>query len=822
MAARSPALRGRRGRPRPCAHFSPGVQVAAGSPARNTTTTRGYAAGLGVGLLLAIASAALAQGTRIDYERALLLRTWYQGKVTRDRVTPHWLDGGRFWYRLDLPGGKSETWLVNARTGEKSSYTPPAVPAGEGGGLTARAPFGVQSRDGGAETEVAFQNRTEGRVNLWWVDAGGERREYGGLGPGEERRQHTFAGHAWLITTPEGRPLVAFVAEEGPRKAVITGPVAGGRNAPPFRGPAARPPRETRSPDGKWRAVVREYNVFLRDAANEQETPLTTDGTAEDYYSERDVWWSPDSRKLVAIRTRRAQEHKVHFVESSPRDQLQPKLHTLDYLKPGDRIAHPRPHLFDVETRKEVPVADELFPNPWSITELRWEPDSRRFTFLYNQRGHQVLRIVAVDADSGEARAIVDEQSKTFIDYNGKKFSYYLPERSELIWMSERDGWNHLYLYDAKSGRVKNQITSGEWVVRGVDRVDSAKRQVWFRAGGIYPDQDPYYVHYCRVNFDGTGLVKLTDGNGTHTAEFSPDGRYLVDTYSRADLAPVTELRDAEDGKLISQIEKADTAALLALGWRPPEQFVAKARDGKTDVYGLIFRPSNFDERKKYPVIEDIYAGPQDSFVPKGFRPLHSQQSLAELGFIVVKLDGMGTSNRSKAFHDVCAKNLGDAGLPDRILWIKAAGAKYPYMDLSRVGVYGTSAGGQNSVRALLAHPEFYKVGVSACGCHDNRMDKIWWNELWMGWPIGPHYDEQSNVTQAHKLEGKLLLIVGEMDTNVDPASTMQVVDRLVKANKDFDLLVVPGAGHGMGGAYGMRRMQDFFVRHLLGVEPRR
>ncbi|HEU4752977.1 MAG TPA: S9 family peptidase, partial [Armatimonadota bacterium] len=285
---------------------------------------------------------------------------------------------------------------------------------------------------------------------------------------------------------------------------------------------------------------------------------------------------------------------------------------------------------------------------------------------------------------------------------------------------------------------------------------------------------------------------------------------------------PVSELRRAEDGKLICELERGDWSALLETGWKAPERFSAKGRDGKTEIYGVIFRPTRFDPARKYPVIEDIYAGPQSSFVPKAFQPFFSQQALAELGFIVVKIDGMGTSNRSKAFHDVCWKNLGDAGLPDRILWMQAAARKYPAMDLERVGVYGTSAGGQNSLRALLAHPEFYKVGVSACGCHDNRMDKIWWNELWMGWPVGPHYDEQSNVTQAHRFQGKLLLIVGEMDTNVDPASTMQVANALIKADKDFDLLVVPGAGHGMGGAYGQRRMQDFFVRHLLGVEPRR
>jgi dipeptidyl-peptidase-4 len=532
------------------------------------------------------------------------------------------------------------------------------------------------------------------------------------------------------------------------------------------------------------------------------------------------VFWSPDSKKLVAMRTLKGQEHKVYLIESSPRDQLQPKLHTLDYLKPGDRISIAKPHLFDVDTRKEIPVKDDLFANPWSIEDVRWSPDSRRFTFLYNQRGHQVLRLVAVDAESGTARTIIDEQSKTFIDYNSKLFIHFLDSTKEIIWMSERDGWNHLYLYDAESGEVKTQITKGSWVVRTIDRIDDKARQIWFRASGVHPSQDPYYLHYCRINFDGSGLVWLTDGDGTHTIDYSPDRRFLIDTYSRVDMAPVIELRSAGDGHRICELERADISALRKTGWKTPERFVTKGRDDKTDIYGVIFRPTNLDVNKKYPIIEQIYAGPQGAFVPKGFRPFFYPQQLAELGFVVVQIDGMGTNYRSKAFHDVCCKNLGDAGLPDRILWIKAAAEKYRYLDLSRVGIYGGSAGGQNALRAVLAYPDFYKAASANCGCHDNRMDKIWWNELWMGWPVGPHYAEQSNVTNAHKLQGKLLLTVGELDRNVDPASTMQVVNALIKAGKDFELVVVPGVGHGTPGGYARRREQDFFVRHLLGVEP--
>jgi dipeptidyl aminopeptidase/acylaminoacyl peptidase len=287
-------------------------------------------------------------------------------------------------------------------------------------------------------------------------------------------------------------------------------------------------------------------------------------------------------------------------------------------------------------------------------------------------------------------------------------------------------------------------------------------------------------------------------------------------------MAPVAELRRTSDGTRIAELERWDTTALVKGGWRAPERFTAKGRDGRTDIHGVIYRPSNYDPSKKYPVIEYIYAGPHSSFVPKAFTRLLLHQEMTELGFILVSIDGMGTSNRSKAFHDVCWKNLGDAGFPDRILWMKAAAAKDPAMDLTRVGIYGGSAGGQETLRALLAFGDFYKAGVSDCGCHDNRMDKVWWNEQWMGWPIGPHYAEQSNVTCAPNLKGDLLLLVGEVDTNVDPASTLQVVNALVKADKDFEMLVVPGSNHGtMRIPHVERRLKDFFVRHLLGVKPR-
>jgi dipeptidyl aminopeptidase/acylaminoacyl peptidase len=350
--------------------------------------------------------------------------------------------------------------------------------------------------------------------------------------------------------------------------------------------------------------------------------------------------------------------------------------------------------------------------------------------------------------------------------------------------------------------------------------VDEEKRQIWFRGSGKNPGEDPYLIHYYRVNFDGTGLVALTEGNGNHSVQYSPDEKYLIDTYSRVDMPPAHTLRRVSDGKLVCKLEEADISELKERGWEAPEVFVAKGRDGQTDIWGIITRPRNFDPNKKYPVIESIYAGPHSSYVPKTFSAARRWASLNDLGFIVVQMDGMGTANRSKAFHDVCWHDLADAGFPDRILWHQAAAKKYPYYDITRVGIYGGSAGGQNSAGALFFHPEFYKVAVSSCGCHDNRMDKASWNEQWMGYPVGPHYAASSNIENANHLRGKLLLIVGELDMNVPPESTYRLTDALIKAGKDFDLLVVPGMGHGSGGAYGERRRNDFFVRNLLGTEP--
>ncbi|MGE0077844.1 MAG: DPP IV N-terminal domain-containing protein [Bacteroidales bacterium] len=571
-----------------------------------------------------------------------------------------------------------------------------------------------------------------------------------------------------------------------------------------------------KSPDGKYLAYTKNFNLYVKEISSGNESQMSYDGSEGCYYS---TWiqWSPDSKKIATNRIVRSTKHYIYFVESSPVDQLQPKLHKRDYTKPGDQLPVASPCLFNVEQKKQIPVDATAYQNQYSLDVPAWRNNSRAFTFEFNQRGHQRYMVVEVDAGTGKQTILVDEKSDTFFEYSSpnKKIRYDINDGKEMIWASERDGWNHLYLFNNK-GDVINQITKGEWVVRGVEYIDEQKREVIFKASGMNKGEDPYLIHYYTVNFDGSGMKELTPEEANHTASFSSDHNYFVDNFSRIDMPNSVVLRSKADGKILMELEKVDMADLQKLNWQTPEVFSAKGRDGTTDIWGMIYRPTNFDPQKQYPIIEYIYAGPHDSFVPKTFRANYSWfSSLAELGFIVVQIDGMGTSNRSKAFHDVCWRNLKDAGFPDRILWMKAAAKKYPYMDITRVGIFGGSAGGQSSTAALLYHPEFYKAAVSSCGCHDNRMDKIWWNEQWMGYPIGPWYAENSNVDNAHLLKGKLMLLVGEMDDNVDPATTMQVCNALIKANKEFELVVLPGMNHTGGGQFGERKRRDFFIRNL-------
>ncbi len=697
--------------------------------------------------------------------------------VFKSRIDPHWYQQNtRFWYRNQLAGGTSEFIAVDAVRGTRQ-------PAFDHGKLA------------GALSKAAGKTYAADRLPFDEIE----------LVDDSKAVRFKVADQLWKCD---------LSSYECSRSA--------GDRAPTPAGGAPSAGAAPRSADRQWTAFVKNHNVFIRTQGKTEEIQLTHDGKEGLSYGH--LTWSPDSRVLLAYRIEPGERKEVYLVQSSPAGGGRAKLQKRPYALPGDKFDAYELNLFDIAAKKQIkPKVDRV---DFGTPRPRFHADGRHFTYEKVDRGHQRFRVVEIDAHTGEDRTIIDEKSATFIwtahtEGLGLSPVTWLDKTGEIIYVSERDGWRHVYLIEAATGAVKGRITKGEYVVRGIDRIDEANRQVWFHASGKVPGQDPYFVQYYRVNFDGTGLVALTEGDGSHRVQYSPDRRYLIDTYSRVDLAPVHTLRRASDGGLVCDLERADISLLKESGWQPPEVFVAKGRDGKTDIWGIICRPSGVDPGRKYPVIEQIYAGPQGAFVHKTFSAARRFSSLTDLGFIVVQMDGMGTAHRSKAFHDVCWHNLKDAGFPDRILWHQAAARKYPYYDLNRVGIYGTSAGGQNATAGVLFHGDFYKVAASACGCHDNRMDKASWNEQWMGYPVGPWYSESSNIDHAANLRGKLLLIVGEMDTNVPPESTMRLVDALIKAGKDFELLVVPNANHGMGGAYGQRRLHDFFVRQLKnGSEP--
>lgn len=811
-------------------------------------------------VLLSLLPARALQGSRTDYERAAALHERYRGQLVNARVDLHWLDDGvQAWFRDERFEGRERWRIVDARVGRVEPLFDERFEraarehgwTGEPARVWAAAPheFGAQlgersvlwsrrtgelrlaqgdvltsdlsddfgpSRDGEA-CRVSFVNERDEAVEILWIDGRGRRRSYGRIEAGQSFTQNTYDGHNWLIRDEQGRDLGAARARLGLERVRIAP-----HDVPRER--RERPQRRSleRSPDERWslRANANELVLIGADGAERK----LADGPADGARWSGPFHWAPDSSRVVVWERHPGGDRRVHYVESSPRDTLQPKLHSYEYLKPGDPLPQAFPRLFELSTGREIALERGQFENPWSIDRLEWASDSASFSLLYNERGHRVMRVLRVDARDGAIRALVDERCATFFDYAHKTFLHRVAGGRELLWMSERSGWNHLYRIDASSGEVLGAVTSGEWVVRGVESTNDESRELVLRVRGRKAGESPYHDHFVRVSYDGGALTELTHADGTHELAFSPDGAFYVDRRSRVDHAPVWELRRTRDGALVCELARADTRKLEATGWRAPQRFVAKGRDGVTDIWGVVFRPTNFDANAKYAVVEQIYAGPHDAHAPVEFAAHHGHaQELAELGFVVVQLDGQGTNWRSKAFHDVAWKNLADAGFPDRVAWLRALAAAHPEVDLSRVGIYGGSAGGQNAMRALLDHGDVYRAAVADCGCHDNRMDKVWWNELWMSWPVGPHYEQSSNVAHAARLRGELLLIVGEMDENVDPASTLQVVDALIRADKDFELLVMPGAGHGAGGSpYGWRRTCDFFVRKLYGLEPRR
>ena len=723
------------------------------------------------------------------------------------KLNYQWKDNG-----IILKSGKgkdAKEEFIDGKTGKtkKSVSQDPATDEDDSLFLPPQSSWG-RSPASSDNVSITFENSFPRPVRVYWVDFEGELKNHGTIPPRGDISISTFAGHQWVLDFSANDLTGIFTASNYDCIAKIdtrSRRVAMKQSAPK---PDSTPPSKL---------VIREYNVWLI-KKDKKDIQLTRNGREEDSFLS-EFHYSPNKRYALGFRSTRVIPRKIPLLRSSPKDQVQPTIEFINYPKPGDPRPQRRPILFDLKKKTPIPVDESPFLDSWSVQFKHWSKDSRSAHILFNQRGHEELALLSIDSSTGKVTDLVRESPDTFVDYSQKTMLHWLDQSGQLIWASERSGWNHLYRINATTGEVINPITKGKWLVRKIEYVEEENEVVWFTAMGIHPDQDPYHLHLAKVNFDGSNLTILTQADGTHRWEFSPERSLFVDRWSRLDHPEVAELRSAQDGSLIKKIARQDISDLINEGYSMPIRFSAPGRDGKTMIHGFLIQPTEFNPNQIYPVIENIYAGPHGFHVPKRFGLQISQRRLAELGFVIAKIDGMGTNWRSKKFHDHCWQNLADAGFPDRIAWLKAAAQKYSWLDLSRVGIYGGSAGGQNALSALLHHGEFYKAAVSDCGCHDNRMDKIWWNEAWMG-KMGPHYEQSSNVFHAHKLQGDLMLTVGELDKNVDPASTIQVVDALVRAGKDFEFFMIPGAGHGIGeGKYLFRKRIDFFVRSLLGVE---
>jgi dipeptidyl aminopeptidase/acylaminoacyl peptidase len=602
------------------------------------------------------------------------------------------------------------------------------------------------------------------------------------------------------------------------------------------------------SPDGKSEAFIRDWNLWLRDLSTGAETQLTTDG-ATDYgyatdnagwtHSDRAILvWSPDSSKIATFQQDQRRTGTMTLVSTNVGH---PRVDTWKYPLVGDEhVTMIERVVIDVPAKKVVRLKME--PDQHRSTQcddvscfggwedVKWAEDGKTLAFASTSRDHKDTWLRVADAATGEVRTVFHEHAPTWFESGINAINWrYLPESNEVLWWSQRSNWGHLYLYDLATGKLKRQVTSGDWNVAEVLRIDPATRTVWFTGVGREAGRNPYYQHVYKASLDDGDVTLLTPEDAHHRVTLSPDGRHFVDVHSTTTTPPVAVLRSAGDGALVKELARADISRLRAAGWVAPEPFTVKARDGKTDLHGLMFKPSNFDPAKKYPIVNYIYPGPQvGSIRTRGFAPSHGDnQALAELGFIVVAIDGMGTPYRSKAFHDAYFANIGDNTLPDQVAGMKQLAQRHAFIDLDRAGIWGHSGGGNATGTAMFRYPDFFKVGISESGNHDNRNYEDDWAEKWQGLEVKDkdgksNYDDQANQNHAEHLKGKLFLIHGLMDDNVPPSSTLLVVDALVKANKDFDLLLLPQArhGYGMDGYYVMRRRWDYFVEHLLGATP--
>ena len=658
----------------------------------------------------------------------------------------------------------------------------------------------------------------------------------------------------YRATTATGSEFVLINAADGSRQvfsdqAKLNAAIAAVNAAPTVSANRSPNPNESLSPDKKRAAFIRDWNLWMRDVASGKETQLTTDGVKDfGYATDNAGWthsdrailmWSPDSKKIATFQQDQRKTGEMYLVSTNVGH---PKLEAWKYPLPGDEnVTMIERVIIEVENPKVIrlkmppdqhrtTLCDDVSCNG-DFTDVEWSADASKLAFVSTSRDHKRADLRVADAATGVIRDVMNETAATQFESGTQTVNWrYLPASNEIVWFSERDDWGHLYLYDLTTGKLKNRITTGDWTVTRLLKVDEKNRTLYFLGGGREKGRDPYFAHFYRVGFDGKNLALLTPEDGNHDITLSPNENYFVDVYSKPDVPPTTLLRDMS-GKLVNTLEKADVSRLSATGWKPPTPIVVKARDNVTDLYGLMFTPTNLDAnaKKKYPIINYIYPGPQSGSVgSRSFSPARSDhQALAELGFVVVLIDGTCNPSRSKKFHDACYGNMADNTLPDQITGMRQLAQKYPYIDIERVGIWGHSGGGYATAAAMFRFPDFFDVGISESGNHDNRNYEDDWGERYIGLLTKDasgksNYEDQANQNYAKNLKGKLLLAHGTMDDNVPPDNTLLVVDALIKANKDFDLLMIPNARHGFGAAnfYMMRRRWDYFVRHLLGAEP--
>ena len=733
------------------------------------------------------------------YTQADRLLPWnVKDKVLNLEVKPHWTpDGSRLWYRRDTEQGL-EFVLIDTGSGERG-------PAFDHSRL-ARAISGAAGGEYGPR-DLPFESFdfTDGLGAIVFV----------------------VDGIRWSCD------LDSYVCQRSGTEEASEGDLL--------------------SPDGRRNVVARDHDVYVRSLADGSELRLTHDGeTHYDYATRPESYlaavtdrlsgkalqpvaaWSPDSRKLVTHRMDQREVRDLYLIQAVTADRSpRPALHTYKYAMVGDEhLPMAEMVILDAQDgsllKADCPALLSPIFSPFQSHRVWWSADSRTVYLLGQDRGFKALRLMAIDTQSGTCRTVIEERGETPLDANPTQYLFVRPNvrdlaSGEVVWFSDRDGWGHLYLYDGASGELKSQITTGDWIVRDILHVDEATRTIFFTGGGREPGRNPYYRHLYRASLDGSEVELLTPEDADHEVSFAPDGNHFVDTYSRVDSAPVSLLRD-RDGSLVSELERTDIGEIIDAGWTAAEPFTVKGDDGQTDLYGMIYRPSDFDPQLRYPVVEHIYPGPQHLRTPQAFKPVveDGARALAELGFIVVTIDGSGTPLRSKAFLDESYGRLETAGgLHDHVAGLRRLAAERPYMDLDRMGIFGHSGGGYATVRAMLTYPDFYRVGVSAAGNHDQRAYLAGWGERYIGLAGEANYDNQANPNFVENLKGKLLLAFGDMDDNVHPAGTVLLVDALIKANKDFDLLLLPNRNHMyIDDPYLTRRRWDFFVKHLRGEEP--